>query len=191
MTAKLGHKGAIAWAISAFDAEAPFRVAQPDVSEVRFDDARGLAGAVLQRRMPGDFELTVGAKLRPVLLLQDRPLGRFQDFAALRLMRLEKFDAAEQQRIRDGEEETLFHLGHDKRRYGLDKEQAIVLTSLHRIHRSAIATPPIGRLNEPELRTVAERLVTVSELDIANLVTRKAAEFVERLRQRPGPAAPR
>ncbi|HWT94598.1 MAG TPA: hypothetical protein VN238_16500 [Solirubrobacteraceae bacterium] len=183
MTARAGHKGAIVWAVAAFDAEEPFRIAQPDGSEVRFADARELAGAVAHRKMPGDFELIVGAKLRPVLLLQDRPLGRFQDFAALRLMRLERFAPDEQQRIRDGEEETLFYLGHDKRRYGLDKEHAVVLTSLQRIHRTAIATKPIGRLNEAELRTVAERVATVSELDLSNLVAHKAAEFVQRLRQ--------
>jgi hypothetical protein len=112
---------------------------------------------------------------------------RSQDFAALRLMRLEKFGPADQQAIREGEEETLFYLGHDKRKYGMDKEYAVLLTSLHRVHRSAIATDPVGALDEAGLRTICEREVKVSDLDLSNLIARKAGDLVARPARRETP----
>jgi hypothetical protein len=184
VTALTGFKGAIVWAVSAFDVKQPFRVVEHDGTETRFPDAQSLAKKVLKKEMDGDFEIAVGAKLRPVLLLQDRPAGRFEDFAALRLTRVEKFDPAHQQAIRNSEEETLFYLGHNKSKYGMDKEYAAVLTSLHRVHRSAIAAKPVGAVDHAEFRTVCERLAKVSDLDLSNLITRKAAELVERLKQR-------
>lgn len=183
MSTPSARKGAIVWATSAFEVKTPFRVLQHDGTETRLADARSLAAKVLGKEMAGDFELAVGAKLRPVLLLQDRPAARLQDFAALRLTRLEKFDPSDQQAIRDGQEETLFYLGHDKRKYGMDKEYAVILSSLHRVHRSAIATAAVGAVDEAEFRTICERLVKISDLDLSNLIARKAAEFVARLRQ--------
>lgn len=185
MSTPSARKGAIIWAIGTFEVQSPFRVLEHDGTETRLPDARSLARKVLAKQMEGDFELAVGAKLRPVLLLQDRPAGRFQDFAALRLTRVEKFDPADQQTIRDGAEETLFYLGHDKRKYGMDEEYAVVLSSLHRIHRSAIATAPVGAVDEAEFRTICERLVKISDLELSNLIARKAAELVARLRQQP------
>lgn len=182
MSASLtGKQGALLWAISAFEPQDPFRVAAGDGTERRVS-ARDLAREVRQRTIPGQFELIVPAKLRPVLLLQDRPAGRFDDFAALRLMRLETFAAADQARIRDGHEPTLFHLARNERQYGLSKEYAVLLTSLHRVHASAIASPTTGRLNVSEFRTVCERLVRVCDLDISNLIVQEAAAFVERLK---------
>jgi hypothetical protein len=65
-------------------------------------------------------------------------------------------DPADQQAVRDGDGETLFYLGHDKRKYGMDKEYVIVLTSLHRVHRSAIVGNPVGAIDQAELRTLCE-----------------------------------
>jgi hypothetical protein len=178
------RKGAIVWAISAFDVKQPFRVLEHDGTETHLPDAQSLARSVLGQEMAGDFEIAVRAKLRPVLLLQDRPASRFQDFAALRLMRVEKLAPAERQTVRDGNEETLFYLGHDSGKYGMDKEYAVLLSSLHRVHRSAIASNPVGAVDEAELRTICERLVKVSDLDLSNLIACKAAEFAGRLAQR-------
>lgn len=181
------RKGAIVWTISPFEVKQPFRVVEHDGTETRLPDAQTLAHKVFKREMAGDFEIAVGAKLRPVLLLQDRPVGRFEDFAALRLLRIEKFDLADRQRIRDGDEQTLFHLGHDKRKYGMDKEYAVVLTSLHRVHRSAIAANPVGCVDQAEFRTICERLIHISDLDLSNLIARKANELVARLARREAP----
>lgn len=181
MTLPTGGAGSIVWAISGFDVKQPFRILEHDGTETRVDDAEGLARRVERKALAGEFELVVGAKLRPVILLQDRPVGRFEDFAALRLTRLQKFAAHEQQRIRDGEEETLFYLGHDKAKYGMDKEYAVILTSLHRVHRSAVATRAVGAVDRAEFRTICERLVKISDLDLANLIVRQAGELVKRL----------
>jgi len=177
-------QGSIVWAISAFDVREPFRVIEHDGSETSFADAQEIARKVLAREMDGKFELAVGAKLRPVILLQDRPVARFKDFAALRLIRLEKFAPPDQQRIRDGEEETLFYLGHNKAKYGMDQEYAAALTSLHRVHRSAIAAPSVGAVDQAEFRTICERLIKISDLDLSNLIVRKASELIERIKNR-------
>ncbi len=181
MSAPDARRRAIVWAISAFEVKQPFRVIEHDGSETRLADASSLARKVLAREMSGEFELAVAAKLRPVLLLQERPARRFEDFAALRLTRLEKFNATDQQAIRDGQEQTLFYLGHDKRKYGIDKEYAIMLTSLHRIHSSAIVGEPVGSVDSGEFRTICERLVQVSDLDLSHLIVRRAGELVARL----------
>jgi hypothetical protein len=184
VTSRAPRRGAIVWAIVPFDVTQPFRVAEPDSSETPYPESADLRRAVFDRKLGGEFELIVGAKLRPVVLLSNRPTGRLGDSAALRLTRLSKYDVASQQRIRDTEEEALFHLGHDRRQYGLDQEYAINLTSLHRVHHSAIAGAPVGHLRDGEYRTVCERMITVSDIDISHLVTVKAAEFIERLKQR-------
>lgn len=181
------RKGAIVWAVSAFEVKQPFRVLEHDGTETRIPDAQTLARKILKKEIRGDFEIAIGAKLRPVVLLQNRPAGRFEDFAALRLMRLEKFGPTDQQAIRNGEEETLFYLGHDKRKYGMDKEYAVLLTSLHRVHRSAIATDPVGAIDQAEFRTICERLVKISDLDLSNLIARKAGDLVAHLARRESP----
>lgn len=177
-----GRQGAIIWAISTYQAAAPFRVVEHDGSETRYDSGDDLTRAVLARAVGPEFELAVSAKVRPVLLLQDQPAGRFDDLAALRLTRLQKFSPAEQERIRDQIEPTLLHLGHDEHRYGLDREYAATLTSLHRLHTSALVGAPVGSIDRAQFRTLCERLVRVADLDISNLVVREAAEFAARLR---------
>jgi hypothetical protein len=178
-----GRQGTIVWAISPFDLAQPFGVVQHDGSEHHYPTGRDLAKAVMAKAEPPEFDVRVPAKVRPVLLLQDRPTERFKDYAALQMSRVEKFAADAQTRIRDGRERSLFYLGHDKAKYGLDKEFAVDLTSLHRVHGSAIVSAPLGRIDIGELRTVCERLVEVCDLDLANLIVRKASELLARLRE--------
>lgn len=178
-----GRQGAIVWAITPYDVEDPFRVVRHDGSETRYGSGTELAQAVLRRELAPEFDLAVSAKVRPVLLLQDRPVHRFEDYIALPLTRVEKFPSADQQLIRDQREETLFHLGHDKAKYGLDKEYAVRLSGLHRVHTGAIVSGRLGGVDRAELRTICERLVRVADLDISNLVVREGAAFVRRLQE--------
>ena len=182
-----GLQGSVVWAISPFDAAAPFRVVEHDGTETRYMTGGDLGDAILGRRVSPEFELAVSAKLRPVLLLQDRPARRFNDFAALPLTRLQKFDAADQEVIRNGEEPSLFYLGHNKKKYGMDKEYAVQLGGLHRVHISAIVGKPAGAVDLLEFRTVCERLARIADLDLSNLIVREAAAFVKKLTESPGP----
>ncbi len=61
------------------------------------------------------------------------------------------------------------------------KEGAIDLNALIRIHESAIAGAPIGRLDSNELRIVGERLAEHLDLDLSGLVEREARELLERI----------
>lgn len=178
-----GRQGAILWAITTYQAQRPFRVIEHDGSESRYDSSRDLTQAVLERSVGPEFELAVSAKVRPVLLLQDQPAGRFDDIVALRLTRLQKFSDQEQDQIRRQSEPTLFYLGHDKSKYGLDREYAAVLTSLHRLHTSTLVGKALGSVDQAEFRTLCERLVRVADLDISNLIVREAASFTSRLRR--------
>ncbi len=180
----LGRQGSIVWAIAPFEVATPLAVVQHDGSERRYDSGRELASAVRRRIEPPEFDLRVPAKIRPVVLLQDRPTARFRDYAALRLGRLEKLTADEQAAIREDRARGAIYLGHDRERYGLDKEYAIDLTSLHRVHSSAIVSAPSGRIDRSQLRRTCERLVEVSDLDLSSLILRRASELLVRLEDR-------
>lgn len=181
MTERPDMRGAIVWAISGYTVQPPFRVIEPDGTETQYPDASRLAHAVRSGMMPGEFELAVPAKLRPVVLLQDRPRGRFADFAALRLVRLEKLDPRDRDIIRAGKEPSLVHLGHDEAKYGLNREYAVLISSLHRVDVGAIQGKPVGAVDQTELRVIGERLTTALDLDLSNLVVRKAAQLIRRV----------
>jgi len=119
------------WALVAFQPEAPFELdgsSYPTVADV----SRAMRRGSLQSTPT----LLVEIKLRPVLVLQDRPRGAIPEYAALKLTRLTKVSSAARRQIRDGRASSYAYLGAG--RYGLRHENAIDLTSLVRVHRSAI-----------------------------------------------------
>ena len=71
-----GRQGAIAWALVLFDNQAPLQVSDQTGHECTHEDIRVLSQAVRERDLRPEFAVRVGAKVRPVLLLQDRPQGR-------------------------------------------------------------------------------------------------------------------
>ena len=85
-----GLQGAVVWALVLFENEAPFSVSDDAGATTRYADIRALGQAIRNRRLPPEFTVAIGAKVRPVLLLQDRPQGRLPEYAALKLTRLEK-----------------------------------------------------------------------------------------------------
>jgi hypothetical protein len=179
-----GSRGAIHYAVVPYAVAPPFRLRTADGSETGHPDAGDLGRAVVDRTLPVEFELVMRAKIRPVLLLHDRPLGRFKEFAALQITSIGNFDPARQEAIRRQEEPALFHL--DPRRkpgYGLRKESVVEVNALVRVRHGALAGGCLGRVDQAEFRTICERLARVSDLDLADLIRREAGELVRARRQ--------
>jgi len=101
--------------------------------------------------------------------------------AALRIVRLEELPVPSQQSIRARREPSLFYLPVDRPKYGMTKEGAVDLNALVRIHESAVAGRPIGRLDAAELRVLGERLVEHLDVDLTPAIEQKARELLERI----------
>jgi hypothetical protein len=161
-----GMRGAIAWAFVAFQPEAPFELVTVARRTKSYSSAGAVAAAIRAGELGATPTFRAPAKLRPVVFLQDRPRGALPEYAALKLTRLTKLSAANQQSVRDGEEPALLHLPADKARYGLAQENAVDLNSLVRIHRSAIVTRPVGYLDETEVELLGRRLAVFLDIDL-------------------------
>ncbi len=159
-------RGAVVWAFTAFQAEAPFEPVGVDGATRAYADAAAVARAVRDGELARVPIFRVPAKLRPVVLLQDRPRGALPEYSALKLTRFTKLRAPEQQRVRDGDEPALFHLPADKSKYGLAQENAVDLNSLVRVHHSAIVTRPVGHLDTTEIDVLGRRLAAFLDIDL-------------------------
>jgi len=177
-----GLRGAIVWAIVAYVPEAPFRLWLGDKhgpGEVA--DARAFAQQVRQQGLDAEQTFLAKGKLRPVLLLQDRPRRALREIIALRMVRLQTLSEAQQASIREQREPSLFHLPVRVAKYGLSKEMAIDLNALVRVHASAILPRAVGRLDDNELRVVGQRLVEHLDIDIEPLLARLVEERLQAL----------
>jgi hypothetical protein len=123
--------------------------------------------------------VAVGANVRPVLLLQDRPQGRLPEYAALQLTRLAKLDPDDLAEIKAERVPRLFYIP-DPPKYGLKGDFALDLLALTRVHRSAIVGRPRAQVNVNEFRAICERLVDVLDLDIVHRVVQEASDLVRR-----------
>lgn len=176
-----GLRGAIVWAIVPYVPEAPFRLWLGDDHPLaELPDARSYARQVRARGLEAEQSFVVDGKLRPVLLLQDRPRGVLKEIVALRTVRLEELGAGDQARIRDQLEPSLFHLPV-RDRYGLNKEVAIDLNALVRVHASAFIPKAVGRLDDNEMRIVGQRLVEHLDIDLEPLIAARVEERLEAL----------
>jgi len=179
--ASRGMRGAIVWAFTGFQPEAPFEVRGSDGSVLSYATAAELAEAVKNRQLQTTPGFLVQAKLRPIVLLQERPRGVLPEFAGLKLARFTKLDPRDQQRIRDGQERALFYLPHDERKYGLKRENAIDLNSLVRLHRSVIVTRPVGYLDEQEIDVLGRRLAKFLDIDLTPAIRQGVIERWDQL----------
>ena len=168
-------RGSIVWALTLFENEAPFRVQAPAGARGSHASVASLGAAT---RTPRGVELAVGAKVRPVLLLQDRPLGRLPDLVALKLARLGKLSASARARIVAQRSPLFWFLGRDPARYGLRQAAAIDVAAIVRIQPSAIAGRPVAVLDDEVMTEVGERLARVLELDLSAFVRREAAAIL-------------
>lgn len=181
MSAGAGLRGAIVWAVAPYAPAAPFRLWGGDRQPAATIATAGeLAHQVAARGLDAEQTFLTVGKLRPVVILQERPRRALPEYAALRIVRLEKLTEAQRQAVRAQSEPSLFYLGAAPR-YGLAKEGAIDVNALVRIHESAIAGRPVGRLDDQELRTLGERLVEHLDIDLTALVEREARALLERL----------
>lgn len=121
-------------------------------------------------------------KLRPVLLLQDRPRNVLREIVGLRMVRLETLDETQQTTIRQQEEPSLFHLAFHESKYGLSKEVAIDLNALVRVHATAVLPRAVGHLDDNEMRVIGQRLVEHLDIDIEPLLARLVEERLDPIR---------
>lgn len=175
-------RGAIAWAFTAFQPEAPFELlVGVDAVARTYPDAASVAQAVRDGELAQMPTFKVPAKLRPLVFLQDRPRGALPEYAALKLARLTKLTPAEQARVRKRDEPALFYLPRDKAKYGLAEENAVDLNSLVRVHRSAIVTRPVGHLDDNEIDVLGHRLATFLDIDLAPAIRQGVLDRWEKL----------
>jgi hypothetical protein len=133
-------------------------------------------------RKGGDAELrfVVEAKARPMLLLSDRVDPHTGDVFGLRLVRLSTLEEEEAQQVRDQRQPELFHLRPD-RFADLTEESAAILSAPIRLHETSIDFRKcLGRLDQNEMRVVAERFVTYWQLDLNQLLIRKIRELLRK-----------
>jgi len=159
-------RGAIAWAFTTFQPEAPFELVGADGCARSYATAPALAHAIKTGELAPTPAFAVAGKLRPLVFLQDRPRGALPEYAALKLTRFTKLNEPDQQRLRDGGEPALFYLPINKTKYGLARENAIDLNSLVRVHGSAVVTRPVGYLDANEVEVLGRRLASFLDIDL-------------------------
>jgi hypothetical protein len=175
-----GLRGAIVWAITSYVPEAPLRVwlgAERPIAEI--PDARTYARQAREQGLDAEQTFLVKGRLRPVVLLQDRPRGVLPEIVALRMLRLEALAPGQQEAIRARREPSLFHLPVRRGRYGLSKEMAIDLNALVRIHSSAFLPKAAGSLDDSELRVLGHRLAEHLDIDLEPVIAARVQERLE------------
>jgi hypothetical protein len=179
-----GLRGAIVWAIVAYIPQAPARLWQgTGRPPATLPDALSYAQQVRERELSAQQTFLVEGQLRPMLLLQERPRGVLDEIVALSLVYLSKLSERQQARIREQREHSVFHLPLRPGKYGMNREMAVDLNALSRIHVSAMLPRPVGRLDDNEMRVINERLVEHLDIDFEPLLSRLVERRVERLTQ--------
>lgn len=174
-------RGSIVWAVVPYVPEAPFRIWLGEGQPIAMiPDAKAYAEQARGQGLDAEQVFLVEGKLRPVLLLQDRPLGLLPEIVALRMVRLEALAEEGQRAIRQHREPSLFHLALRKSKYGLSREMAVDLNSLVRVHQSAIVGR-VGALDDYEMRSIGERLAEHLDIDLEPLIAAKVEERLDEL----------
>lgn len=164
--------------------QAPFQVFVKDKPPVEVAEAKTIVEGL---RRGGDAELrfVVEAKARPVLLFSDRVDERTGDLFGLRLVRLASLDDDEAQQVRDQRQPGLFHL-KPERFPELQEESAAMISAPIRVHGTAVdLSSPLGRLDQNELRVLAERFVAYWQFDLHQLLIGKIRELLRKRESSP------
>lgn len=175
--------GSVRWAVIPFAPAQPFRLyAGAGSDPIVVPDADTLIRAA-QRGGDAELSYIVSGKARPVLLLSDPPAAHHPEVTALRLLRLGKLLPDEQRRVREHEDELLFHLAPD--RFDLPEENAAIVSAIVRVHVDAIGDgPDLGRLDDDEARLLGERITRFYGFDLRGLLDRRIRELAARRRAR-------
>jgi hypothetical protein len=170
-------RGAVVWAVVPYVPEAPFRIYRRDAEPLVLPDASPLFAAA--QKAESEFSFLVRAKARPVLVLAAVPDARVDEYLGLRLVRSSELRPETRARVRDQDEELLFHVAAD-RVPGLREEFAVMVSAPVRFHATAVdAENVLGRLDGNELRVVHERFARLLSLDLFNLVRDEIARLRE------------
>jgi hypothetical protein len=172
------------WAVVPYTPQAPFQVFVKDKPPVEIQDAKTIVEGL---RKGGDAELrfVVEAKARPVLLLSDRAEERTGDLFGLRLIRLASLTDTEAQQVRDQRQPGLFHL-KPERFPDLEEEWAAMISAPIRIHETAAdLSVALGRLDQNEMRVLAERFVAYWQFDLHQLLIGKIRELLRKRESSP------
>lgn len=171
--------GEVCWAVVPDTPQAPFQVFVKDGSPVEVGEAKTIIDG-LRKGEGAELRFVVAAKARPVLLLSDRVDPRTGDLFGLRLARLEALDEEEAQQVRDQRQPSLFHL-KPERFSGLTEESAAIISAPIRLHETAVDLDEVlGRLDQNEMRVLAERFVTYWQFDLHQLLITKIRELLRR-----------
>jgi hypothetical protein len=171
--------GEVYWAVVPSTPQAPFQIFVKDKPPVEVPDAKTIIAGL---RKGGDAELrfVVEAKARPVLLLSDHVDPRTGDLFGLRLVRLGSLNEDEAQHVREQREPGLFHL-KGERFLGLEHESAAMISAPIRVHQSAVDFgSSLGRLDQNEMRVLAERFVTYWQFDLHQMLIGKIRELLRK-----------
>lgn len=158
---------------------APFQVFVKDGPPVEVDEAKTITEG-LRKGGGAELRFVIEAKARPVLLLSDRADPQTGDVFGLRLIRLEALDEEEARLVRDQRQPSLFHL-KPERFADLEEESAAIISAPIRLHETAVDfSDVLGRLDQNELRVLAERFVTYWQFDLHQLLVAKIRELLRK-----------
>jgi hypothetical protein len=171
--------GEVYWAVVPSTPQAPFQVFVKDGPPVEVGEAKTIVEG-LRKGGAAELRFVVEAKARPVLLLSDQADPHTGDLFGLRLIDLEALDEEEAGLVRDQRQPGLFHL-KPERFPGLAEESAAIVSAPIRLHETAVDFDhALGRLDQNEMRVLAERFVTYWQLDLHQLLVAKIRELLKR-----------
>jgi hypothetical protein len=171
--------GEVYWAVVPSTPQAPFRVFVKDGPPVEVGEAKTIVEG-LRKSGAAELRFVVEAKATPVLLLSDQADTHTGDLFGLRLIDLESLDEEEAGLVRDQRQPGLFHL-KPERFPGLAEESAAIVSAPIRLHETAVDFDnALGRLDQNEMRVLAERFVTYWQLDLHQLLVAKIRELLKR-----------
>lgn len=184
MIAEATLAGSVRWAVVPYPPRPPFRIyAGKERAPFEASGADEIVRAATRPGGEAAFTFLVPAKARPVLILNDPPHELHREVVALRLLRLNKLTAEQQQAVREGRDDLLMYL--EPERFDLPHENAVLLSAVVRLHADAIATgPPAGTLDAEELRVLADRLIRYLRLDTQLLVERRLRQLADAVERR-------